>query len=90
MAIISKFFPNTSFVVELGTTTNIAMYLENELQIVWFAIIDQNILFNFSTNILGQPHQKSDNLQYNMLGSLVDGTNDSTTKRLMFQALFFS
>ena len=34
--------------------------------------------------------QKSDNLQYNMLGRLVDGTNDSLTKRLMFQALFFS
>ena len=32
---------------------------------------------------------KSNNLQYNMLGHWVDGTNDSSTKRLMFQALFF-
>ena len=32
---------------------------------------------------------KSDNLQYNMLGRWVDGTNNSSTKRLMFQALFF-
>ena len=34
-------------------------------------------------------HHKSDNLQYNMLGRWVDGTNDSLTKCLMFQALFF-
>ena len=33
---------------------------------------------------------KSDNLQYNTLAHWVDGTNDSSTKRLMFQALFFS
>ena len=33
---------------------------------------------------------KSDNHQYNMLAHWVDGTNDSLTKRLMFQALFFS
>ena len=34
-------------------------------------------------------YQKSDNLQYNTLGRWVDGTNNSSTKRLMFQALFF-
>ena len=33
--------------------------------------------------------QKSDNLQYNTLGRWVAGTNDSSTKRLMFQVLFF-
>jgi hypothetical protein len=33
--------------------------------------------------------QKSDNLQYNMLVRWVAGTNDSSTKRLMFQVLFF-
>ena len=33
--------------------------------------------------------QKSDNLQYNMLTCWVNGTNDSSTMRLMFQALFF-
>ena len=33
-------------------------------------------------------HLKSDNLQYNTLGCWVNGTNDSSTKRLMFQALF--
>ena len=32
---------------------------------------------------------KSDNLQYNTLGRWVAGTNDSSTKRLMLQALFF-
>ena len=32
---------------------------------------------------------KSENLQYNTLGRWVDGPNDSSTKRLMFQALFF-
>ena len=33
--------------------------------------------------------KKSDNLQYNTLARWVNGTNDSSTKRLMFQALFF-
>merc|ERR1712016_26656 len=33
--------------------------------------------------------QKSVNLQYNTLGRLDDGTNESSTKRLMFQLLFF-
>ena len=32
---------------------------------------------------------KSVNLQYNTLGCLDDGTNESLTKRLMFQVLFF-
>ena len=32
---------------------------------------------------------KSVNLQYNTLGRLDDGTNESSTKRLMFQVLFF-
>ena len=32
---------------------------------------------------------KSDNLQYNTLGRWVAGTNDSSIKHLMFQALFF-
>ena len=31
---------------------------------------------------------KSDNLQYNMLALWLAGTNNSSTKRLMFQALF--
>ena len=31
---------------------------------------------------------KSVNLQYNMLGCLDDGTNESSTKRLMFQYYF--
>ena len=33
--------------------------------------------------------QKSDNLQYNTLVCWADGTNDSSTKRLMFQVFFF-
>ena len=33
--------------------------------------------------------QKSVNLQYNTLGCLDDWTNESCTKRLMFQVLFF-
>ena len=32
---------------------------------------------------------KSDNLQYNTLVCWAYGTNDSSTKRLMFQVLFF-
>ena len=32
---------------------------------------------------------KSDNLQYNTLARWVNGTNNSSTKRLMFQSLFF-
>ena len=32
---------------------------------------------------------KYDNLHYNILGHLVAGTNDSLTKRLMFQVLIF-
>ena len=34
-------------------------------------------------------HQKSDNLQYNTLVCWVAGMNDSSTKCLMFQVLFF-
>ena len=34
-------------------------------------------------------HKKSVNLQYNTLGCLDDGTNESPTKPLMFQVLFF-
>ena len=34
--------------------------------------------------------QESVNLQYNTLGRLDDGTNKSSTKRLMFQVFFFS
>ena len=33
--------------------------------------------------------QKSVNLQYNTLGCLDDGTNESSNKLLMFQVLFF-
>ena len=32
---------------------------------------------------------KSDNLQYDILARWVTGTNDSSSKRLMLQALFF-
>ena len=41
-------------------------------------------LNNENPNIL-----KSVNLQYNTLGRLDNGTNESSTKRLMFQVLFF-
>ena len=34
-------------------------------------------------------NDKSVNLQYNMMGRLDDGTNESLIKRLMFQVLFF-
>ena len=34
-------------------------------------------------------HLKSINLQYNTLGRLDNGTNEWSTKRLMFQVLFF-
>ena len=35
-------------------------------------------------------NDKSVNLQYNTMGRLDDGTNESLIKRLMFQVLFFS
>ena len=41
-------------------------------------------------DVKGCFHLKSNNLQYNMIGCWVDGPNDSLTKRLMFQVLFFS
>ena len=34
-------------------------------------------------------NDKSVNLQYNTMGRLEDGTNESLIKRLMFQVLFF-
>ena len=37
---------------------------------------------------LARPNLKSDNLQYNTLACWVDGTNDSSTKLLMFQVFF--
>ena len=43
-----------------------------------------SILMSIHTMIV-----KFDNLQYNTLGRWVAGTNDSLTKRLMFQVLFF-
>ena len=38
---------------------------------------------------MGPNHLKSVNLQYSKLGLLDNGTNESSTKRLMFQVLFF-
>mgnify|MGYP001436520114 CR=1 FL=1 len=50
--------------------------------------------FNFPFDLEGFLNLKlflrSDNLQYDMLICWFSGTNDSSTKRLMFQALFFS
>ena len=42
-----------------------------------------------SESLTSKPVLKSDNLQYNMVGPWVAGTNDSSTKHLMFQALLF-
>ena len=52
------------------------------------------ILDEFECHFQGQKlsneySQNSVNLQYKMLVRLVNGTNDSSTKRLMFQALIF-
>ena len=43
------------------------------------------------TKVLNLDHsiQKSDNLQYYTLAHWVPGMNESSTKRLMFQTLFF-
>ena len=46
--------------------------------VLWFGCATRN------------PNLKSDNLQYNTLGRWVDGMNDSSTKRLMLEAIFFS
>ena len=62
--------------------------------------LDLFILAAFSGGLVGYllyalspsslpPYLKSVNLQYNTLGCLNDGTNESSTKHLMFQVLFF-
>jgi hypothetical protein len=49
------------------------------------------LLETFEKGLLCKPSDlKSDNLQYNMPGRRDADTNDSSTKRLMFQVLFFS
>ena len=49
-----------------------------------------NTVFKLVNPAYRSKQLKSDNLQYNTtLAPWVDGTNDSSTKRLMFQALFF-
>ena len=45
--------------------------------------------FTMGTEYKSVHLQKSVNLQYNTLGCLDDGTNQSSTKSLMFQVLFF-
>ena len=44
---------------------------------------------NNNINLTLYTEHKSVNLQYNTLGRLDDGTNKSSSKRLMFQVLFF-
>ena len=45
---------------------------------------------NSKMSNLPKPDQKFVNLQYITLGCLDDGTNESSNKRMMFQAIFFS
>jgi hypothetical protein len=49
--------------------------------------LDELCAINHGLRMLGK--EKSVNLQYNMLGLLDDGKNESSTERLMFRVLFF-
>ena len=66
----------------VGCVDNLKKEMEKKSSVVkvvlWFGCAARN------SNL------KSDNLQYNTLGRWVDGTNDSSTKHLIFQAFFFS
>ena len=46
-------------------------------------------LVKSQSGLAESPFQKSVNLQYVTLGCLDDGTNESSTKSLMFQVIFF-
>ena len=48
-----------------------------------------NSIYKISDEQMAESLLKSDNLQYNTLGRWVDGPNNSSTKRLMFQVSFF-
>ena len=65
---------------------------KKESQIIIMSSFCSNCFhFRFSEAGFGEKiDQKSVNLQYNTLGRLDDGTNELSTKRLMFQVLFFS
>ena len=52
-------------------------------------ILSIMLLGLFFTNWIKIGHLKSNNLQYSTLVRWVAGTNDSSTKHLMFQVLFF-
>ena len=56
-----------------------------------FPFVAQDYLnwFPLPISIPLKGYNKSDNLQYNTLGRWVTWTNDSSSKRLMFQVLFF-
>ena len=66
-------------------------WLSNCLTVTYLNVRPPCVLFgpffNYVDQMIG--YLKSDNLQYNTLGCWVAGTNDSSTKGLMFQVLFF-
>ena len=67
---------------------NIVSALYNFITIFFYVYPLRYLGFYFDT-LLKRIH-KSVNLQYITLGCLDDGTNESSTKSLMFQVLFFS
>ena len=62
-------------------------FVVSHCQMAWSWKVAQRASFK---SALGSfPLLKSNNLQYNTLGCWVNGTNDSSTKCLMFQAFYF-
>ena len=94
--------PETWVQIVNNKTYQVKLKLENNVKIVFleFSIevflrllvtwkidgLNSNSCKLAKTNVV----QKSGNLQYNTLAHWVAGTNDSSSKHLMFQALFFS
>ena len=83
------------FPLKVGTFTTVVMLVMTHskkwlIYLPWFTLSVKNshliMVRQESTN---QAVYKSDNLQYNTLVCWFAGTNDSSIKRLKFQALFF-
>ena len=71
----------------LGVLSKI-LFKKRKLSLAFFFKIKTNTELSFYSDQL--PNIKSNNVQYNMRGHWVAGTNDSSINCLMFQVLFFS
>ena len=71
------------------TASDIAVYYLDEFEILGLHVDPEDKKFIEIDIAINDIHVQSVNLQYNTLVCWDDGTNDLTTKRLMFQVLFF-